>query len=107
MTTQETEEALDENQTNLGSLRVYINVWNQAACLVVARNRRDEKGRYYEQVKSLEDLESISLEYRDLVDAVNSQGAVKMNGRYTLSPKIQKAVHEHADVVKAIWSNVS
>ena len=26
---------------------------------------------------------------------------LKINGRYALSPKIQKAVHEHADVIRA------
>jgi hypothetical protein len=27
-----------------------------------------------------------------------------MSGRYALSPKIQKAVHEHADVVRALFA---
>ena len=98
------ERALEENRASLDGLRVYINVWNLAASLAVAKNRRDENGRYYEQVKSLEELESIGLEYRDLVDAVNSQGGVKMSGRYALSPKIQKAVFEHADVVRALFA---
>lgn len=100
MTTQD----INENRASLDGLRVYINVWNLAANLAVARNRRDENGRYYEQVKSLEDLESIGLEYRDLVDVVNSHGGVKISGRYELSPKIQKAVHEHADVVRALFA---
>jgi hypothetical protein len=107
MTTQEIEEALNEKWTSLDGLRIYINVWNLAANLAVARNRRDEKGQYYEQVKAFEDLESIGLTYQDLIDAVEQQGALNSSGWYRITPRIQKAVSEHADVVKAIWSNES
>jgi hypothetical protein len=107
MTTQESEEALNENMTSLDGLRVYINVWNLAANLAVARNRRDEKGEYYEQVKAFDDLGSIGLTYQDLIDAVEQQGALNRSGWYRITPKIHKAVSEHAEVVKAIWSNES
>ncbi len=107
MTQKETEEALNEKRTSLDGLRVYINVWNSAASLAVARNRRDENGRDYEQVKALVDLESIGLAYQDLIDAVEQQGTISRSGWYRITPKIQKAVHEHADVVKALWSDVS
>jgi hypothetical protein len=107
MTTPESEEALNENMTSLDGLRVYINVWNLAANLAVARNRRDEKGEYYEQVKAFDDLGSIGLTYQDLIDAVEQQGALNRSGWYRITPKIHKAVSEHAEVVKAIWSNES
>lgn len=107
MKTQEIEEALDENRTSLDGLKVYINVWNLAASLAVAKGRRDERGRYYEQVKSFEDLESLGLEYRDLVDAVEAQGMINRSGWYALSAKIRKAVFDHKDVVLALFTRKS
>ncbi len=88
--------ALDRNRTSLDGFKVYVNVWNRQASLAVARPYIDaESGQYREEIRYVDDLESIGLKYQDVIDAVEEEGYIGLSGCYPLDAKLTRAVFEH------------
>lgn len=101
----EIERVLDENRTPLAGLKLFINVYDLAAALAVAKPYIDEMGAYIEQVRYLDDLSLIGLEYSDLIEAVESVGAINRSGGYACTPKIIGAAVSNIDVIADIWAD--
>jgi hypothetical protein len=78
----------NENRTSLDDLKLFINVYDSACALAVAKSYTDENGAYCENVRYLDDLDSIGLSYSDLIYAIESQGAINVSGCYNCSNKI-------------------
>ena len=95
----------EENRTPLAGLKLFINVYDLAAALAVAKPYIDENGAYCEQVRYLDDLALIGLGYSDLIEAVESQGMIDCSGSYQCTPKIIGAAVSNIDVIADIWAD--
>lgn len=102
----EIERVLDENRTPIeGGLKLFINVYDLAAALAVAKPYIDEHGAYCERVRYVDDLESIGLRYSDLIEAVESVGSVSTSGWYPCTHKIIGAAVSNIEIIEDIWAD--
>ncbi len=96
--------ASDRNRTPLDDFKVYVNVWDCHASLAVAHPYIDAKsGQYREEIRYVDDLESIGLAYQDVIDAVEEEGYIELSGCYPLDAKLARAVFEHKAEVLGLF----
>ncbi|HYB59418.1 MAG TPA: hypothetical protein VEB88_04130 [Candidatus Acidoferrales bacterium] len=73
-----------------GKISVYIDVWE--ATIALAFSKYDEEHRIVTKYVQAGDLADWGLSYGDLLDAVNTKGAINKSGWYPLTERIKQAV---------------